>query len=233
MNFLQRTIAPIAIALLSGCGGGGGGTGTATGPITSTLSFPLKSAQSALVASGFNKNFTISGTSSGSASLTRSAAAGGATFEGVSGRLSAVSTVTLTFTNCTPASSAGSITGYWDTNYTPLGSNVVSGDYSVYLTPPTIPTSVTVGNTGIAGTLTSYTNSTKTVSAGHTDLSYVTEPDTASTAIVNLIGKTYNASNVLTSTSQDRYRIAATGALTLVSSDIQYSNGSTTHLILQ
>jgi hypothetical protein len=60
----------------------------------------------------------------------------------------------------------------------------------------------------------------------------VIEADTATTAIANLISKKYNASNVLTSTEQDRYRIAADGSLTLISIDIQYANGSTTHLFM-
>jgi len=232
MKIHHSIIGLCITVLLSACGGGGGGT-AATGPVTSTLSFPLKSAYSALVASGFTKSFTVSGTCSGTANLTEAAATGGATFEGVSGQLSAARTITINLTNCTPASTATTSTSYYDTNYVPLGSNTVGGNYGVYLTPPTIPTSVMVGDTGTVGTRTNYTNSTKSVLAGQGVDSYVVEPDTASTAIVNLISKTYNASSVLTGTEQDRYRIAATGAATLISIDIQYANGSTTHLIFQ
>jgi 5-enolpyruvylshikimate-3-phosphate synthase len=87
-----------------------------------------------------------------------------------------------------------------------------------------------VGNTGILGTETLYTNSTKTVRNGTVTTSYVVEPDTSSTAIINLIGRIYNASGTLTQTEQDRYRINATGNLTPVSANIQYSN--TTNLVL-
>jgi len=59
--------------------------------------------------------------------------------------------------------------------------------------------------------------------------SYVVEADTATTAIVNLIGKIYTAAGTLSATEQDRYRIAATGALVPVSADILYSTG--THLV--
>jgi hypothetical protein len=154
-----------------------------------------------------------------------------ATFEGVAG-FSATSTTTLSFTNCTPASTASTSTAYFDTNYDPRGFDSVGVNYGVYLTPLVIPTSVTVGGTGILGTQTLYTNSTKTTGNGSIALSYVVEADTANTAIVNVIEKIYNAAGTLTATEQDRYRITSTGALTPTSVDIQYSNGSTTHLVL-
>jgi hypothetical protein len=62
-------------------------------------------------------------------------------------------------------------------------------------------------------------------------LSYVVEADTSTTAIVNLIAKSYNAAGTLIATEQDRYRITSTGALTPTSIDIQAANGSTTHLV--
>lgn len=234
MKAFQTIIGVFVVALLTACGGGGGGGAVvASGPAASTLSFPLQSAYSASVAAGSSKSFTISGTCTGSASITRAAAAGGATFEGVSGRLSSASTFTGNYTNCTPSSFASTSTGYYDTNYVPLGSSTIGSNYGVYLTPPTVPSSVMVGATGVIGTQTLYTNSTKAVAAGRRDISYVVEADTASTAIVNLIAKSYNASNILTFTEQDRYRIAATGPLTIISFDVQYANGSTTRLLFQ
>ena len=233
MKLHQPLIGLFFVALLSACGGGGGGSAAPSGPVTSTLSFPAQSAFNASVASGLTKSFVISGTCNGSATVTRAAAVGGATFEGVSGSLSVVNTITTSFSNCTPASSASTTTAYYDTSYVPLGNNTVGGNYGVYLTPPVIPTSVTVGATGVFGTITNYTNSTKTVAAGRQDVSYVVEADTASTAIINIISRVYNASNVLTATEQDRYRIGATGPLTFVSIDAQAANGSTTHLVYQ
>ena len=73
----------ISVSLLSACGGGGGG-GT-SGPVTSSLSFPLQSGVKALIASGASKTFTISGTCSGSGSVSRSAANTPSTFETVTG----------------------------------------------------------------------------------------------------------------------------------------------------
>lgn len=229
---IYQPIAGFCLAtLLSACGGGGGGEATAVqGPAASTVSFPLQSGYRALIASGLAKSFTISGTCSGSGNKSSSPANTAATFEGTAG-FSATSTLTLTYTNCTPASTAVTSTAYFDTNYDPRGVNSIGVNYGVYLTPLVIPTSVTVGGTGTLGTLTLYTSSTKATPNGRIDLSYVVEAETSTTAIVNLIAKIYNSAGTLTATEQDRYRITATGALTPTSIDIQYANGSTNHLV--
>lgn len=210
--------------------GGGGGSSSPTGPVSSTLSFPLQSAYTTLIANGASKTFTISGDCGGSGTKTAAAATTSATFEGVTG-FSAVGTLTTSSAAPCAASSATSFTSYYDTNYIPLGFNSVGVNYGVYLTAPVFPTSVIVGNTGIIGTVTLYTDSTKTVGNGRGDLSYVIEPDTASTAIVNVISKLYNATPALIATEQNRFRIATTGALVPISTDIQYATISTVHLI--
>ena len=231
------TLTLIASALLTACGGGSGGSGVTapSGPIASTLPFPAQTAYKTLVANGYTKTGTVSGTCSGTGSDTAAPATTAATFEGVAG-FSAVNTITMSLTNCTPASTAQSSTAYYDSSYVPLGFNTgtssTAANYGVYLTPPSIPTSVIVGGTGIIGTETLYTDSTKATGYGTSAVSYVIEPDTATTAIVNVILKTYNTGNTLLSTEQDRYRIASTGALTPISADLQYVNGSTTHLVL-
>lgn len=218
---------------LSGCGGGGGSA--PSGPIASTLSFPYKAGYQANVVNGFSKNFTISGTCSGTGNKTSAPATTAATFEGVSG-FSAAQTITMSFTNCTPTSNAQSWTTYWDSNYVPHGFNTgvssMDPNYGVFLTAPFVPTSVMVGGTGIVGTETSYTDSTKAIGYGTTVYSYVIATDTATTAIVNVISNTYDTGNTLLWTEQDRSRITSTGVLTPISTDIQYANGSTTHLVL-
>lgn len=230
-RYSVTALALFTSALLIGCsGGGGGGAAAPAGPVTSTLSFPLQSAYKTLLANGLTKTFTVSGTCSGTGSKTSAPATTAATFEGVAG-FSAVQSFTLSYTNCTPASSATTFTSYYDSNYVPLGFNSVGVNYGVWLTPPTIPPSVAVGGTAIVGTETLYTDSTKATGNGRIDQSYVIEADTSTTAIANLIAKIYNAAGTLTATEQDRFRIAATGALTPVSVDIQYANGSTTHLV--
>lgn len=210
------------------CGGGGGGGSAPSGPVTSALSFPIQSAVNSLIANGSTKSFTITGDCSGSGSRTSAPATAGATFEGTAA-LSAIQTITYTFSNCTPASNALTTTAYYDSNYVPRGYSGVN--YGVYLTPPSIPTSVTVGGTGTYATETLYTNSAKTTGDGSVVQSYVIEADTSTTAIVNLISKIYNAAGTLIQTQQARYRIATVGALTPISLDFQQANGSTLHMI--
>lgn len=134
--------------------------------------------------------------------------------------------------NCNPPYIYGTSTDYYDSNYNLLGTIDSSGNYGVYTTPPSIPVSVKVGDAGTIGTRKYYTDNTKNFLVSRDEISYVIEPDTANTAIVNMIDKSYDLSGILTSTEQDRSRIKADGSLTPVSADLQYSNGSTTHLVL-
>jgi len=229
MKNIACGVAVILASVLAGCGGGGGGSSVQT-PILVT-SFPLQSGYKALLASGLQKNFTVSGTCSGSGSRTTSPANTATTFAGVAA-FSSTSTMTMSLTNCTPTSTAQTFTSYVDSNYVPLGFNSVGINYGVYLTPPSIPTSVAVGATAVIGTENLYTDSTKTTANGTQVLSYVVQADTSNTAIINLIAKIYNQAGMLTATEQDYYRIDTAGTLTPISADVQYSNGSTLHLVL-
>jgi hypothetical protein len=215
-------------ALLTACGGGG--SAPATGPVSSSQSFPLKSAYSALIANGYTKSYDVSGSCKGFASETTAAPTTGQTFNGVPA-LSTALTLTINLTTC--PSVTATVNAYYDSNFTPLGFSSVNGSssaYSVYLPPLNIPAMVMVGNTGTIGTATNFTDSSKVALTGQTVFSYAVEPDTASSAIVNLIFTTRDTAGNLTSTEQDRYRISATGALSPVSKD---TLTPTTHLILQ
>lgn len=227
--------------LLAGCGGGGGGGAAApaapVGPVTSTLSFPILQAYKAVIAAGATKSFAVSGSCTGTASKTSAPATTPAVFETNPAALSAVTTLTFALANapgvtgCT-AIPATTSTSYFDSVYTPLGFNSPGVNYGVYLVAPIIPVSGVIGGaggTGVIGTETLYTDSTKAVGNGRIDISYVLEADTSTTAIVNLIAKKYTSVGTLSATEQDRYRISATGALVPVSTDILYSTGI--HLI--
>jgi hypothetical protein len=225
LNFLTLIIS----IALTACGGGGGGG--ASGPVASTNTFDIRAGYARLMANGFSKTLTVSGTCSGTFSLTSGPATTSTTFEGVAA-LSGSSVTSLTVSNCNPASSVGTSTHYFDSNYVPLGKSIVGGDYSVWTSLPSIPTAARVGDVAVVGTENKYTNSTKSTPTGTEENSYVMEADTATTAILNLISKNYNTAHTLTYTEQDRYRVAADGSLTLISIDIQYANGSTTHLVM-
>ena len=217
-------MAVILTLLLSGCGGGGG----TAGPVTSTLSFPLQSGMRASIENASSTNYTVSGTCNGTASIVSSTPVS-ATFEGVSG-LFATTTTIFNFTDCSPATVASASTDYFDTNYIPLGAVDADGSYSVYSAPASIPVSVKVGDAGTIGTQNNYSDNTKITATGHDVISYAIEPDTASTAIVNMINKSYDSVGMLTSTEQDRYRISSDGTLSFIASDIQFADGTTFHL---
>jgi hypothetical protein len=228
-----KNICAASVAfLLVACGGGGGGSATpAAGPVASTNAFNLQSGYAALVSAGYSKTFTLSGTCTGTFTLTTGAASTSTTFEG-SAAVSGNEAATATLIGCTPSSIASTGTRYFNSSYAPLGFNFPSGNgYGIYATVPVITTNAHVGDVAIIGTINLYTDNTKSTPAGREDVSYVITADTATTAIVNLIFKTYNSSSVLTSTEQDFYRMAANGTLTPMSFDIQYANGSTTHLV--
>lgn len=247
---MKMLVVALCSWVLVGCGGGGGDAAPAApaapaGPVTSSLSFPLRTGFNAIAASGATSSLTANGTTAtritdGDCSGTQHGTVGPAnvatTFEGAPA-LSAVSVTTLAFSNCTPASAVATSTSYYDSNYLPLGYSVQGGDYAVFLVPPTIPNSVKVGDVGIVGTQTIYYNSTKTTIPpikGSWAISFIVEPDTATTAIVNRISKRFDSGVSLASyTVQERYRITSTGALTLISVDIQFAGGSTIHLVFR
>lgn len=224
MQFIKSLFTIGTFMALTACGGGGGSTTPST-PTT----YPLRSGYQAFLGQSEVNNFSISGTCTGSATETRSAVVP-ATFEGIAG-VSDTTTLTGSFSNCTPASFASTGTSYYDTNYKPIGSINPGTDYAVYTSATDLPTSVRVGDTAQFGSVDVYSSSTKQVKTGTRTLSYAVEADTGNTAIINLIAKGYNVANQLLYTQQTRYRINTSGQLTAVSVDIQYSTTSTSHMV--
>ena len=109
-----------------------------------------------MVAAGQSSRLTISGGCSGTFSNTTSPANQSATFEGQSA-LAAVSVNTFTYSNCTPATAATTVTSYYNSNYIPSGQ--IGSNYGVWASPPVIPSTVKVGDAGVIGSINFYTNS--------------------------------------------------------------------------
>ena len=229
-NTIKLFLATASVALFTACGGGGGGGTVSTGPVASTNSFNVLSGWQTLVSTGWSKTYSVSGTCTGTMTITVAPANTSTTFEG-SPALSSNSVGTYSWTGCTPASGSTTLVRYYDSNFVTLGRSVVGGDYAVFTTAPSLPSTAKVGDVYVVGTMTEYTNSTKSTPAGREDTTLVMEADTATTAIANLISKSYNSSGTLTATEQNRYRVAANGSLTPISFDIQYANGSTVRII--
>lgn len=229
MKFLKIFLAFNTVLAIAGCGGGGSGGSNSTEVTTSTATFPLRSGYQAFLSQSEINNFSISGTCTGSATQTRSAVKAD-TFEGIQG-VSNTTTLTGSYTNCTPGSFASTSSSYYDTNYKPIGAVTPGTDYVVYTTSSDLPTTVKVGDTAQFAEIDVYSSSTKQSKTGTRTQSYAVEADSNNTAIINLISKGYNASNQLLYTQQSRYRINSSGQLTAVSLDIQYSTTSNARMV--
>jgi hypothetical protein len=77
------------------------------------------------------------------------------------------------------------VIGHYDSNYAFIGSissiNDLSNTYSSFDAPPTWPKTVKIGDTGLLGQYTSYTDNTKTVTLAYNKLSYTVSEDPGST----------------------------------------------------
>jgi len=179
-------------------------------------------------------NWLISGSCSGYSSGSATAPVP-VTFEGKAA-LSLTAAETMRFSNCTPSPLSFSNVSYFDSNFTPVGSADPGNDYTVFLNAVSpLPVRVAVGESGSYGVQTIYSDSTKQTVTGRRELSYVIEADPTSAtpagAVFNLKMLGYSAANVLTVTTQTRYRIATDGSVTYLSRDEQYSGNSTVHLL--
>jgi hypothetical protein len=208
--------------LLAGCGGGGGGGGS-PGPVVSTLTFPLATANANLINNGYTLNLSVTGTQvyqgssygvTGTVTLAQSASTP-STFEQQPALLNTQSmSGSVTVLSITvPITSTAQL--YSATNYAPLGQ-VSSGSYYVMQGTPTMPSTGKVGDAAVIGTYDVYTDSNKSTPIGTAKLSYAVEADTANTAIVALIEDDYT-SNTLNASTQTRWKIDASGNVTFVS----------------
>lgn len=155
-----------------------------------------------------------------------------ALFEGANRPYSTITT-NIKYSNCTPASTTGVERSFTDSNYIPLGYSISSGAptnnayYGLYSSTPNIPVSLTAGASGSIGTVNLYTNSTKGVSAGRTVVTYTSNAETSTTLLLNLVSTVYSATNVLTYTEINTYRITTSGVATLLGGKVTYANGLT------
>ena len=223
--FAASAIAAFA-ALLSGCGGGGGDVNAA---LVATTEFPVLTGYQARISAGAADNFTVSGICTGTASIVTGAATP-VTFNGVQA-FAALQTVTVSDSNCGPESTVSG-TSYFNANFTPLGSSIPGGEYIEFAAQPLpLPAKASVGDSGDYATLATFADETKSVSTGKRVLSYVIGRDTINTAIVVLVTKGYNTSNLLIFTQFSRYRIEANSSLTLIVIDNQPGSTGDAHLL--
>jgi hypothetical protein len=153
-----------------------------------------------------------------------------ALFEGAY-RPYSTTTTTISYSNCTPAKTTGVTQSFTDSNYIPFGYSISSGSpannayYGLYSSTPNFPVSLTAGASGTIGTVNRYTSSTKSVSAGKAVVTYTSTAETSTTLLLNLVETVYDASNILTYTEIDTYRITTSGVATLLGGKVTYANG--------
>ncbi len=213
----------LCAGVLTACGGGGSSSVPASQP--QATSFALQAGYKARIAAGSTSDYVVSGTCSGTANSTDSVPVA-ASFEGAPA-LAANTSFTLAVTNCTPASNTVVGQVFYDSNYTPLGTSVPGSAYGKFLvTPSPLPASVKVGDSKEFGVQTMYSDGTKTVLTGKRVYSFVVQADTSTTALVTFIVLGYDASSQLLVTELSKYRIAVDGAMTQLSLEFQYANGT-------
>lgn len=209
----------LTVALVSACGGGGGGGGsTPPPPVVSTETFQLRTAY----ANYFNETkslpFTLTGTVqevavTGSGTYTLGNVTN-ANFEG-GVVLAKTSTVAGSFSGGgrTFPLNVTELT-YADSNYNPLGFSD-SDEYEVITNQTPIPPTVKVNDSGVWYSSDLYSDSSKTQKTGTKTVTYVLQPDTATTALLRLIAteKDNNGARTVNTTT---FRITPSGTITLL-----------------
>ena len=215
MSKITFAVSAVTVALLTACGGGGDDSPA----VATNSSFPLAQVADALIkasgslsvrmegtASAAGQSFPLTGTGSVSTSNTASS------FEGTAG-VKRTSTTTGTLqANGVSIPIADTSADFFGADNKPLG-RTATGAYCVYANQTVIPVTAKIGDTAAWYSGTCYTGSSKTTKTGTTQVSYVLEPDTDTTAILKLVQK-LTPTNGQTATATYAYRINTTGAIT-------------------
>lgn len=216
MKSLKLFLAITVLLGLSACGGGGGGAST---PVASTDTFQLRAAYVNYLTDTRSAPFTVSGTVEGinvtGSGTTTQGGLTNTTFERLPA-LQKVSVVTATLSaNGQSLPLSATTTTYVDSNYNPLGSD--GADYEVVSGSVTIPTTAKVNDAGVWYSSTLYSSSAKTSRSGTATVSFVMEPDTASTALLKILRIEKDPSGITTSSSSISFRMTPSGSLTRLS----------------
>jgi len=192
--------------------------------------YDIKTAFQNRIIKGASKTFNVTGDCKGTFSQTDSPAA--KTIWNNQTVYAVGNTNIPSIPNCSLgfSSTQTSIT-YYDLDFVDLAKFHSDGSYSEFVKSPR-PNSVTVGDSGTLGTWTHWNNTGKTNLYERDVMSYVIEPNTSSSVIVNLIDRTYDSNNQLEITSQLRFRLDSTGTLDWYSVTIDFANNKG-HLFLQ
>lgn len=212
-NLMKRTLfSGLLPVLLIACGGGGGNDGgnTGSGGNGSAATFALDAAQTAMLT--LPRSFSANATNGADAyrmsiSLTPNS---DAVFEGATSRRT---TQTLTITRNGATINASTFENYFQLSpWRPAGAIYSNGTYGVVTVANSqIPNSATIGSSGSVGTLTLYSNSSKSTVLLRQEATWTLESDTANTAWFCTNAVLRDAVGSLVSTSNGCTRIDAAG----------------------
>lgn len=234
----RSVIAVVATMALTACGGsGGGGLGGSNTTAPPAGSYDLHAAMAAMVKSGLSVKVNLTGTAiangtsnsfTGTGTLALSAGANG-TFNGLTAETQTESisgTVTVAGQS---APYTSTVVDAYDNTTAFLGEST-SSEFDAASAPITIPTTVGTSATEL-GTLSRYTDSTRSVVLGTTQVSVVLSLAAASTGaaeVVQFTYKVYDSHQALVETDTFSYNLSESSALTLNSATVQNASGSLT-----
>ncbi len=210
-------VLTLALTLAACGGGGGGGSSGAPASVSSTETFQFWQGWVNYASTSSSRNFTVSGTLSGSAVTGSGTSTAGnltsTTFEGAAA-MSRTTAVTGTLTgNGVTVPYNDTATSYLDSNYLPRGfSN--SSEYGVISGNATIPQTARVNDAGTLYTFNRYTSSAKTTPLGTMVVSYAIQPDTASSALLKIIVVRRNNFGQVETSGAQTMRMTPSGQLT-------------------
>jgi hypothetical protein len=255
----QLAVLFLLVATITGCGGGGSSSPSATQVpvIVSTNTFNFQSAWQKFNTLQYSKSLSVSGSCSGSMTYLHSAASQPMAFDYSDlsfphpvGNVNPAyfvwnqQQIKTDLLGCAASASSTTTKVYFDaTTFAPFGyiggtayngATSYQSTFREFSTRVVLPSAIKVGDAGIVGSVMTYNISNFKkygTPQGQTDVTYLVEADTSSTALVNIISKVYDANGKLTLVDQTRYQIDVGNNLTLSSIDQQYSDSLSLRII--
>lgn len=227
MKYSKLIFTVLFSSFIAACGGGGGGgtSAPAATPVASTAAFPIKTILANAAKSG-TFPFKLSGFVSGFALTGSGTITNGnptaATFEGAPALQTTITSTGTAFANNVSIPLSGTGTGYYDSNYLPIGYS--GNEYIVYANV-TLPSTVRVNDAGTVFTGTRYTSSSKTTSVGTETQTYAVQPDTDTTALLVITSVYKNTLGTVTSSNTEKIRITTAGDMTRLDISYVFPNG--------
>jgi hypothetical protein len=194
------------VALLTACGGGGSSTPT------TTATYALDTAYTQASTGGVSLNGTaIDGADTWTLAMSLSPAAD-ETFEGVTSK-KAVQSLTIKKNGSTVLSSGGE--SFFSINpFKTKGLKLNDGSYGVQtVAGGALSNTAIVGNSGPMGTITVYSNSSKSSVLFTQEATWTLEEDTATTAFACINTTAKNTSGVVITTTSGCYKVDSSGTI--------------------